>query len=144
MSYKMKGHTLPGIKQRPSAKAADGRSKSSALQAASMSDFKDMGETMQKAAPKKESSNLEMAGQMLGGASPMKQDKGTQLREGGKTYTVSFSEKEQKNQDKINAYKKKKEQEYRERANFLKKEMMNKELKDFKQRVKKKNVKSPQ
>ena len=51
MAFKMKGHTLPGIKQRPSAKAADGRTKSSALQAASMSDFKDMGETIQKAAP---------------------------------------------------------------------------------------------
>jgi hypothetical protein len=73
MAFKMKGHTLPGIKQRPSAKAADGRAKSSALQAASMSDFKDMGETMQKAAPKEESSNLETAGQMLGGALPMKQ-----------------------------------------------------------------------
>ena len=33
MAFKMKGHTLPGIKQRPSAKMADGRAKSSAFQA---------------------------------------------------------------------------------------------------------------
>tara|TARA_R110002020_G_scaffold378026_1_gene589107 strand:+ start:35 stop:448 length:414 start_codon:yes stop_codon:yes gene_type:complete len=32
MAFKMKGHTLPGIKQRPSAKMADGRAKSSAFQ----------------------------------------------------------------------------------------------------------------
>tara|TARA_R110000824_G_scaffold42278_5_gene124732 strand:- start:7 stop:384 length:378 start_codon:yes stop_codon:yes gene_type:complete len=125
MAFKMKGHTLPGIKQKASAKAADDRAKSSAFQAASVSDFKDMGKTMQDASPKEEPSNLEMAGQMLGGASPMQKDEETQLREGGKTYTVSFGEEEQKNQDKINAYKKKKEQEYRERANFLKKEMKN-------------------
>ena len=30
--FKMKGHTLPGIKQRPSAKIDDGRAKSSAFQ----------------------------------------------------------------------------------------------------------------
>ena len=32
MAFKMKGHTLPGIKQRPSAKKADGRAGSSAFQ----------------------------------------------------------------------------------------------------------------
>ncbi len=32
MAFKMKGHTLPGINQRPSAKMADGRAKSSAFQ----------------------------------------------------------------------------------------------------------------
>ena len=33
MAFKMKGHTLPGIKQRPSAKTAEGRAGSSAFQA---------------------------------------------------------------------------------------------------------------
>ena len=75
MAFKMKGHTLPGIKQKASAKATDGRAKSSAFQAADVSDFKDMGKTMQEASPKEESSNLEIAGQMLGGTSPAKHTK---------------------------------------------------------------------